>query len=86
MINLNSDFYDTLAQELITQIVDNEQDEGVVEIDIDGFSQALFLFYNVDYTLSQGIGSMGYLMLAFERGIRVSTDFCPERLDEKITL
>lgn len=86
MITLDPDFYDTLAQELITMIVDDGQDDGAIEIEAGAGAEAIFCFYNVDYTLSRGINSMGYFLLAFKNGKRDSTDFCPEKLDEKITL
>lgn len=86
MINLDLDFYDTLAQELITIIIDQEKDDGMVEIDLGDDCQAIFAFNNVDYTLSRGIDSMSYILIAFRNGHRSSTDFCPEKLNEKITL
>ena len=85
MITLNSDFYDSLAQELITQIADRGFDEGVVEVPIGTNAHVVFAFSNVDYTLECGISSMSYLVLGFKDGRRDSTDFCAERLDEKVT-
>lgn len=86
MITLTADCYDTLAQELITQIIDRGADDGVIEIEIEPDAQLVFAFNNVDYTLSRGISSMSYILLAFKNGRRESTNFCPEKLDEKITL
>lgn len=85
MININSDIYDTLAQELITEVVDRGRDEGVVEIRMDEKRELIFAFSNVDYTLARGIDSMSYIVLAFENGRRVSTDFNADVLDEKIS-
>lgn len=85
MININSDIYDTLAQELITEVVDRGRDEGVVEIRVDEKRELIFAFSNVDYTLARGIDSMSYIVLAFENGRRVSTDFNADVLDEKIS-
>lgn len=84
MICLNPDFYDALAQELITQIVDQGSDEGVVEMPVGPNAHLIFAFSAVDYTLAYGIRSMNYLILGFKDGRRDSTDFCPDRLDEKI--
>lgn len=85
-MNINSDTYDTLAQELITEIVDRGRDEGVVEIRLDEKRELIFAFSNVDYSLSRGIDSMSYIVLAFENGRRVSTDFNADILDAKISI
>lgn len=84
MIHLNPDFYDDLAQELITAITDECKNEGVIELQIqttqNSPAEVLFAFNSVDYTLAYGLRSMNYLMLAFEGGVRVSTDFDADRL------
>lgn len=85
MIHIDKDTYNTLAQELVTAIVDKAQDEGVVEVSTKNGAEIIFAFNNVDYTLSRGISSMSYIILAFENGRRVSTDFNAQILDEKIT-
>lgn len=85
MICLNPDFYDDLAQELITQIIDNESDEGVVEIAVGPNTHVIFAFSEVDYTLERGLNSLSYLVLGFQGGRREATDFCAAILDGKIT-
>lgn len=88
MIHLNSDFYDDLAQEIITAVCDQGKAEGVIELQIETKNktktEVLFAFNSVDYTLANGLRSMNYLMLAFEGGVRVSTDFDADRLSSII--
>lgn len=84
MISLPTEFYDLLAQELVTQIMDKGSDEGVVEMPVGENTHVIFAFSAVDYTLDTGIKSMSYFVLGFKNGRRDSTDFCSEKLDEKI--
>lgn len=88
MKDLNPEFYDDLAQELITAIYDKELDEGVIELKANTTDcrqiETLFAFNSVDVTLANGIKSMNYLMLAFENGVRISTNFDGDRLSRII--
>lgn len=84
MIHLNPDFYDDLAQEIITEITDRGKSDGVIEMTIESkgktTTEVLFAYNSVDYTLAYGLRSINYLLLAFEGGVRVSTDFDADRL------
>lgn len=89
MIHLNKEFYANLAQELTTQICDNGYNDGVIELAIphpvnSSKVEIVFAFNSADYTLQHGISSLSYLLLAFNGGVRCSTDFEVEKLESEI--
>ncbi len=79
MIHLNQDFYNDLAQELITLIYDNDSVEGVIELSIkhaEGKAvDIVFAFNAINFSLDRGLESINYLILAFQDNARISTDF-----------
>lgn len=89
MIQLNQDFYNDLAQELITQVCDKNCADGVVELKVtspncEQITEILFAFNNADYTLQNGLSSLNYLILAFSGGVRCSVDFNAEILEQML--
>ncbi len=79
MIHLNQDFYNDLAQELITLIYDNESVEGVIEMRVmcsmGCEAEVIFAFNATNFSIDRGLESINYLVLGFQGGRRASTDF-----------
>ncbi len=84
MIHLDDDYYNDLAQELITLIYDKGEVEGVVELrvrDQRGRAAEVIFGFNASYfTLERGLESMNYILIALVDSRRCSTDFEPSRL------
>ncbi len=90
MAHLTDDFYNDLAQMLITDLYDYNRDDGVVELNVEigrgRTLEVLFAYSVTDLTLSYGLGSLNYLIIAFEHGVRCSVDFDSTRLDYLIDI
>lgn len=84
MIHLDSDFYNELAQELITAIYDKELLEGVIELKVliakNRYADIIFAFNSEGFTIAHGIEEINYLIIALEGTIRCSTDFDSNKL------
>lgn len=90
MVHLTDDFYNDLAQLLISELYDYNKDEGVVELTLNikrgGVLEVLFAYSVADRTLSRGLSSINYLIIALDGGVRCSIDFDPERLNYLIDI
>lgn len=84
MIHLDSDFYNELAQELITAIYDKQNFEGVIELKVliarNRYADIIFAFNAQDFTLEHGIEEINYLIIALEGTVRCSSDFDSNKL------
>ncbi|MFI3298295.1 MAG: hypothetical protein R3Y49_00690 [Rikenellaceae bacterium] len=88
--HLDKDFYNELAQELITELWDNNRTEGVIEIVVKTHNSqsinVLFAYNANDYTLGGGLASLTFLLLAFDENGRCSTDFQDEKIAQIINI
>lgn len=84
MVHLPKDYYSDLAQQIVTELYDNSQNDGVIEMQVkcsgNRIVDTLFAFSVTDFSLSGGLESMNYLIIAFQGGVRCSTDFEPSKL------
>ncbi len=85
MIHLNGDFYNELAQELVTLIYDKEKNDGVIEIKVNNVD-VIFAFNAANYTIERGLESINYLIIALDGDVRCSTDFSEDMLNDIIEL
>lgn len=90
VVHLTDDFYNDLAQLLVSELYDYNQDEGVVELTLTikcGRKLEILFAYSVaDQTLSRGLSSLNYLVIALDGAERCSVDFDPDRLNYLIDI
>lgn len=88
ILHLNQDFYNELAQELVTLIYDEENSEGVVELKIliakGKYADIIFAFSAADFSIEKGLESICYLIIALDGQKRCATDFEPQKLSPLI--
>ncbi len=83
-MHLADDFYCDLARVRVSELIDYEHNDGVVELNVktskDKSVEVLFAFNVVDFSLANGLESINYLIIAFDGANRCATDFCTSKL------